>query len=951
MIKTVLSISCLIFGMVSALAGPVSRSHAEALAKDFMNKRCSTSASLKCIPARKDAKADASGTERLYVFNIGNNGGFVVVAGDDNAIPVLGYADTGAFDPDDIPANMVEWLKLNEMYVDNCARNGGKTNAGTPQLSSVVVAPLLDKINWGQDYPFNVQCPTYTSGTETKHYYVGCVATAATQIMKFYNHPQRGTGSKSYTWNGKELTADFGNTVYDWDNMLPSYPASGATASQTDAAATLASHFGIAVEMNYEQAGSGASSMLVPGALRDYFGYDGGTVMRKRDYYSSSEWLEVIKSELDAGRPIYYGATSDSGTGGHAFVCDGYDSNGYVHINWGWYGKSNGFFLVNHLNPGELGAGGGTGGYNIDQEIITGIQPSTGTPDCFCRPMYGSTRLACSDYGTDLTLITIISNYDTLPFDGDIAAALTDGGNIIKILKQESMHADGFANNKSGINFLTMRDIPTSVGTDVADGKYEVRLVFRESADAPWQTLRHMHGDAGWIAAEVTGGTLKTSSESTSYPDADILTAVKPDGEVYAGGSALFNMTIRNNSKNFNIGNIVMQFRSVSEPEKAWNYENSARIYNESTEDISLLVNLDSDMPDGEYAITLFENGYEKYPFAAAGDDGQPVVTVLPASAVPVMRMTGNAVWRNATGTEIRQGDNVTIAIGARNYGAAGKVGIVTYLTDVNNPDNTYLFQQQNKEVSKGEAVTATFYRKLPVDPGTYRVTVKYVTDDGRTTVDAMAEDCMESMEVGSNTTDLMLEAAALDFPDIVYKGENASGSITLRAPQRFSGTVYIRARQYTNTNGEIIYMGSQTINADEEKKIDFTYRKPGVEPGEYFILVEAKQGGKEGTVGGYHNCYKLFAVADRTTGIGTVTGGGNNNGKAQVTHSNGRLYITAPDNCHINKVEIFSANGMLAGTHGAPYDNGISTDGLPGGMYLVRMATDKGMFTGKFVK
>lgn len=204
------------------------------------------------MPARKGAKAQVSNTEKLYVFNIEDNGGFVVVAGDDKAIPVLGYAETGTFDPENIPDNMAAWLRMNEAYVDMCAKNGMPQQDKAPRQGTVVVAPLLGEINWGQDYPFNSQCPTYTSGSTTKHYYVGCVATAATQIMKFYNYPQRGTGSKSYTWNNTELSADFGNTVYDWDNMLPFYPETGVTPSQTSAAATLAAHFGIAVEMDYE---------------------------------------------------------------------------------------------------------------------------------------------------------------------------------------------------------------------------------------------------------------------------------------------------------------------------------------------------------------------------------------------------------------------------------------------------------------------------------------------------------------------------------------------------------------------------------------------------------------------------------------------------------------------------------------------------------------------------
>lgn len=946
-----LSLLCLLAGIASAMASPIGRNKAEALAKSFINKRCSSAASLKCMPARKGAKAQVSDTEKLYVFNIGEDNGFVVVAGDDNAVPVLGYADTGTFDPENMPGNMAQWLRLNELYVDRCAQSGTAATERAPQQGTVVVAPLLGEINWGQDYPFNGQCPTYTSGSTTKHYYVGCVATAATQIMKFYNYPQRGTGSKSYTWNGTELSADFGNTVYDWNNMLPFYPETGATASQTDAVATLAAHFGIAVEMDYETSGSGALSMLVPGALRDYFGYDGATVMRKRNYYSSGEWLDMIKSELDAGRPVYYGASSDRGAGGHAFVCDGYDSEGFVHINWGWYGRSNGYFLVNHLNPSDLGEGGGTGGYNLDQEIITGIQPATGTDNGFCRPLYSSS-VYCSNFNTDFMLMTNITNYDTTPFDGDIAAALMKDGEVVKTLYTVRQHMDGYG-TKGGspsIPLFTMREVSTNVGTGIADGDYEVRLVFRESATAAWQTIRNENSGKGAVKATVTNGVVVVSEDNKSRPDVSLLTPLKANGDVYAQGSALFSLKLRNNSSNFDLKNITTMFIANDGSEQKWSYNNSVNIYNGSTEDISLLINLSQDMPEGEYRIVMFENGHEDNPFKLMdGDDG--IITVLPPSAVPVMRMTQDAIWRNATDTDIRQGDNVTIAVNARNYAAAGKVGMATYLTDVDNPEKSYLFQQKNFDVTQGEAVTGTFYRKLPVDPGTYRVDVKYITEDGNTTNDALAEACAETMTVGENTTDIMVNAVSLSFPDIIYKGENATGSLTLQAPQKFSGTIYVRARQHTLTNGEIIYMGSQTINAGETKTIDFTYRKPAVDAGEYVILVEAKQGGKEGTVGDYSNCYKLFTVAERGTGINGICDGNGRNGKPHATYGNGTLNITNAEGYYINKVEIFGGNGQCIMTSGNVKGGSLTTGNMPQGVYIVRIHTDKGTFNSKFIK
>ena len=931
-------------------ARPITKSAAENIARGFMSKRCSKSASLACLPHKSAVKGSSGDVAPYYIFNIGNREGFVIVSGDDNAEPVLGYSDRGELDLDNMPANMVEWLRLNELYVESCAKRESSA-VGTSRTGNgtVVVEPLLGDIMWGQDFPFNEMCPTYYSGGQNLHYYVGCVATAATQIMRYYRYPQQGTGSKSYVFKGQTLSADFGNTTYDWDNMLAFYPSDGVSQEQIDAAATLAYHFGVSVEMEYAENGSGALSMLVPHALKTYFGYDKATTMRRRNFYSATEWLELIKHELDNNRPVYYGATSDSGLGGHAFVCDGYDSEGYVHINWGWYGMSNGYFLVNHLNPDDLGEGGGTGGYNTDQEIITGIQPSTGGTTDFDRPLYGLLSLKCSDYGSDFTLMSSVNNYDVTPFDGQIAAVVTRNGQIIDILKTdgESTHIDGFANSMSGLYFLTMRDIPTTVSEGIADGACEVRLAFKEADEDRWQFLRHENRERGYVAANIVDGVLDLDEDAAPVPDVTVVGQIQNDGDIFAGGSALFSVTLQNNSSNFNLKNVVVRFRSKDDASKVWDYENTVNIYDGSTESVKLLVNLADDMPSGDYDIILFEKGYPDNPFVQTTPEVASL-TVLPAVSVPVMRQTQNlGLVIGATDGLVRQGDDIMLKVTARNYGAAGNVSVILWMENMDNPEQTYMFLQGNVAVDKGKEVTVPLFRKLPVDPGTYRLKLTYLTDDGNETPDVNAAGFDNTLTVHENNKDIMLEAVSLDMPDVLYTEEKSPCKIVLRAPETFSGTVYLRLRQYTNTNGEIVSMSSVKMEAGETKEIAFDY-KPRVEPERYMLLVEAKQGGVTGTVASYHNCYKLVEVKNGTSDISSVDA---QNDNANVYYKDGRVYVDVADGSSLLKTELIAANGALVTScDKASMTGGWFAVDVQPGVYMVKVTTDKGVSVRKIM-
>ncbi len=314
-------------------------------------------------------------TPAVFVFNATNEPGFVLVSAEDSARAVLGYSDQGSFDSTNIPANMRVWL---QMYADELARVA-QVAPKSPAVSEdyyPAIEPLLGSVAWNQSAPYNNHCPIDPSTNERS--VTGCMATATAQIMYHHKYPVHGKGSYSYYWSGNTLSADFANTTYDWANMLPTYK-NGYTQVQADAVAHLMYHLGIACNMWYGSSASGAGMGTSMQALINYFDYDAGIRVLMKDYMDEATILAAVISDLQASRPIHIEALTKKREG-HAFVCDGMQENGYIHINWGWGGYGNGYFALSAMNPENQGIGGASdnGAFTESVTLYTGIQPNKG---------------------------------------------------------------------------------------------------------------------------------------------------------------------------------------------------------------------------------------------------------------------------------------------------------------------------------------------------------------------------------------------------------------------------------------------------------------------------------------------------------------------------------------------------------------------------------------------
>lgn len=312
-----------------------------------------------------------SGDVDYYVFSRGADQGFVVVGGDDRALPVWGYSNEGTFNGEDMPENVAWWMEEYQRQLEFLRQHPDA--ARQPRRLSTSVDPLMTT-KWKQGTPYNQEIPSIRFPLGTYKPAVGCVALAMAQMMKAHNWPTTGEGSHSYSWQPEgaqratTFSADFGNTTYQWASMKDSYSSS----QDATAVGTLCYHAGVAVDMMYNTAdngGSGAQIYDAMKALRNYFRYDKGLDLYLRDFYPLDTWEQMLRDDLDQGNPIIYGGSTVN-MYGHCFVFDGYDADGKFHINWGWGGDYNGWFVSSVLDSGRSGAD-----FSSWQQAILGAKP------------------------------------------------------------------------------------------------------------------------------------------------------------------------------------------------------------------------------------------------------------------------------------------------------------------------------------------------------------------------------------------------------------------------------------------------------------------------------------------------------------------------------------------------------------------------------------------------
>ena len=292
--------------------------------------------------------------DAFYVFNIGPNG-FVIISSDDAFRPVIGYSNESSFDATDIPPALQDYLDGIAESIHRLGNNAVATPMVAAEWKRVLNngqllsrqggkgVDFLCQTKWNQDYPYNYCCPEDPAGSGG-HTYVGCLATAMSQLMRFWAYPIQGSGNHCYHHDDYgEICADFGSTTYDWDNM-PNVLNSNSSEAEKLATGTLCFHCGVTIDMGYGPDGSGGGSSPIVNAMPTYFNYCDNIQFLRRNDYELEEWKTMVREQFDMGWPMYYGGCEDDGC--HAFVCDGYDDHDMFHFNLGWGGGSDGWYII-----------------------------------------------------------------------------------------------------------------------------------------------------------------------------------------------------------------------------------------------------------------------------------------------------------------------------------------------------------------------------------------------------------------------------------------------------------------------------------------------------------------------------------------------------------------------------------------------------------------------------
>lgn len=655
--------------------------------------------------------AAASAAPAYYVFEKPANSGFIIVSGESETADILGYSDNGPFEYENIPDNFRAWLDACGAAVAGVRSGAGYGAVESKPLQAgeyaASVEPLLGDIMWDQSSPYNLLCPK--DPEKGGHCVTGCVATAMAQIMRYHKWPVKGKGTNSYTTEtlGINMSVSFSKSVYDWDNMTGIYNEN-STDAEKQAVALLMRDCGVGVSMDYTSYASGAQSSDVGKALVTYFSYDENLQIYDREYFTEDVWLDMLRKELNARRPVYYSGSSLGG--GHAFVCDGYDTNGLFHFNWGWSGLSNGYFDVTILDPSSQGIGAGSGGYSFQQYIITGIQKPSGESN--------QVELMClsSPVVTDATQVSKGETFN-------IRFGIRNRG------LQELMPRFGFGLYKDeelqtvlnstefsvGLPYNFGKDdisLDVSVPSSTDDGIYRIYPIYRNRNVGDWKIMNGKIGCQSYLDLDVQGDVVKISSSSPSFSlSVDSIQL----SSLYKGYSAKLTMNIKNDGDADYVGTFMINLK---------NNDNAYTVLAEGLDikagetyrfDKTFSVNV----PLGEYMLIMYydeKRDAYMYPLTGVNVEVEELAQSGKLELLEDVSLDSN---------ELYAGDELGVNVNVRTVGGPFFSKVIAYVYNSGSYSEPVQSFGENLFMSAdGDSCSVKLASVVNLSPGSYRVDV-----------------------------------------------------------------------------------------------------------------------------------------------------------------------------------------------------------------------------------
>ena len=531
----------LLFVCQMTLAGNITVNEAMQKAQAFLSKQTARPTQGLRLAAKHHELTPNEVNDHYYVFNVGQQNGYVIVSSDDRTPAILGYANQGNFDCEQMPENMKAWL---QSYADQLAYLESHPEAAiaTTQLDEhEAVAPLLTS-TWNQGDPYNRLCPK----DNNKYCVTGCVATAMAQVLYYHKYPEQTKDTiPAYTTNTKKIKVNaVPVTTLDWAHMLDHYTGNESD-EEIKAVATLMKVCGSATKMDYTSSSSGAYTNTMSQILMTYFDYDATASTINRDDFRANAWNNTIYEELANNRPVFYSGQSTGG--GHAFVIDGYDKEGFFHVNWGWGSSCDGYFQLSILDPHDnsgIGASSSSDGYSLSQDATIGIKPNEGT---VVEPEHIMTTSSIHAKNNKVTkrngkfAVSINAGLWNRVKEGysfDFGVGVYDLDNEL-VYSQKTGYTTlhyGWGWNSFDMNV----NVPT-----LPDGDYVITLISREQGTTTW--YQNKASDIYYISANVNGSTLTLQDPTVSLSGtAEVI------GKHEMANIEEVNFTIKNDGSFFN---------------------------------------------------------------------------------------------------------------------------------------------------------------------------------------------------------------------------------------------------------------------------------------------------------------------------------------------------------------------------------------------------------------